>query len=147
MVGPQERLTDERGRAVFPKLLPVTYSVDVRDPDFVWSRVYVELKPGEERTLNFEEPAGWMPVATLVDSQDRPVPFARVDVDTWAPVAYLRVEDGVQDLALYTDANGRIRLPEMHRTTAVLTFRYGSRKKIAWIYESEPSVTVKLPPP
>jgi len=147
VVGRQKRLTDERGRVVFPNLLPDTYSVDVRDPDFVWSRVDVELKPGEDRTLDFVEPAGWLPTATLLDSKDRPVPFASVDVRSRAPVAYLRVEGGVQDLALYTDADGRIWLPDMHRETAVLTFRYGSREKIAWISESEPCVTVKLPPP
>jgi hypothetical protein len=146
-VAGQKRVTDEEGRAVFPNLRPESYSVEVRDPDFVWSQVAVELRPGEERTLDFVEPAGWTPEATVVDSKDRPVPFASVEVESRAPVPYLRVEGGIQDLALYTDANGRIWLPEMHHATATLTVRYGSRKKIEWVEESEPSVTVRLPPP
>lgn len=147
VVAGQRRVTDEDGRVVFPKLPPQECSVEVRDPDFVWSRLYVELKPGEERTLDLVEPAGWTPMATLLDSKERPVPFASVEVRSRAPVSYLRVEGGVQDLALYTDADGRIWLPDMHRAPVRLTFSYGSREESVSVDESEPCVTVRLPPP
>jgi len=147
VTGQKKRVTDEAGHAVFRNLVPGSYSVDVRDPDFVWSSQNVELRPGEERVFSFFEPAGWTPVATLVDSKGRPVPFARVEVESCAPVPYLRVEGGVQDLALYTDADGEIRLSDMHHATVTLTFRYGSRERTELVYESEPCTTVELPPP
>jgi hypothetical protein len=140
-------VTDARGRAVFRNLRPDSHSVEVRDPDFVWSPVGVDLRPGEERTLAFVEPPGWTPRATLVDSAGRPVPLARVEAKIWAPVAYLRVEGGVQDLAFYTDANGQVWLPDMHHATVRLEFRYGSRSESVRLDESEPCATVRLPPP
>jgi hypothetical protein len=139
--------TDADGRAVFAKAHPGAYELEVRDPDFVWSRTTVELRGGESRVLVIDEPPGWTARATLLDSVGRPVPVARVDVDPEAPVAYVRVEGGVQDLALYTDARGGISLPCMHHAPVTLTFEYGSRSASATLDESEPYAAVRLPPP
>lgn len=140
-------VTDESGRVTFEGLRPTTYVVDVQHPDFVWSKVEVALGEGEREDLVFSEAPGWTARATLLDSVGRPVPFARVGVSSEAPVRYLRVEDGVQDLAFYTDARGEVRFPDMHHAPVSLSFDYGSRLQDVTLTESDPCATVFLPPP
>ena len=139
--------TDDSGRVVLDGLFPGAVAVEVRDPDYVWSRLQLDLVDGESRTLVITEPAGWTARAVLLDAVGRSVPFAAVEVDSRAPVDYLRVEDGVQDLLLWTDANGEIRLPRMHQTSVKLTFRYGSREAKVKLEPDDPFAVVRLPPP
>jgi len=146
-VGSSARTTDAGGRVLFEGLRPGTYAIDVRDPDFTWSKASIRLGEGEWRTFVFEERPGWTARAALLDSTGRPVPFAFAAVHSEAPVPYLRVEDGVQDLVLYTDVNGEIRLPGMHHAPLDLAFRYGSRSASVTLDEGEPYATVRLPAP
>jgi hypothetical protein len=138
---------DENGHAVFEEVRPGAYRLEVCDPDFVWSSLDVDLRSGESRSIVVHEPPGWTARVALVDSVGRPVPFARVHVDPHAPVDYVRVEDGVQDMALYTDRNGEISLPRMHRRPATVTFLYGSRFARVELHQEEPFALAKLPPP
>ncbi len=148
-VGGIKGTTDGAGRAVFEGLPPRSYGVEVRDPDFVWSSTEVELKAGERRTLVLSEPAGWTARAVLFDSAGRPVPFAQVAVAcfTSAPVAYVRVNAGVQDWVFYTDAAGAIELGDLHHAPATLTFSYGSRSATVTVEADKPFAEVLLPPP
>ncbi len=139
--------TDGAGRAVFDGLPPRGHGVEVRDPDFVWSSTEVVLQPGERRTLVLSEPLGWTARVILFDSAGRPVPFARVDVASGAPVEYVRVEAGIQDWVFYTDARGAIELPDTHHAPATLTFFYGSRSATVTLSAEEPFAEVRLPPP
>jgi hypothetical protein len=146
-LGSHPGLTDDAGRAVFERIRPGEYALVVRDPDFVWSKATVELRDGDSRVVELVEPTGWTARATLLDSVGRRVPFARVHVSSHAPVAYVRVEDGIQDLAFYTDENGDIELPRLHHAPVRLRFDYGSRQESVTIEESVPFATVQLPPP
>jgi hypothetical protein len=145
--GTAKGTTDAAGHVAFERLQQGTCTVEVRDPDFTWSKEQVELRAGERRTFAFHEQPGWTARAVLLDSAGRPVPFARVHVSSDAPVAYVRVEGGVQDLALWTDALGEIRLPEMHHAPVRLGFSYGSRSASVSLAENDPLPTVRLPPP
>jgi hypothetical protein len=97
--------------------------------------------------VTITEPPGWTARATLLDSVGRRVPYARVELRSDAPVEYVRVENGVQDLALYTDATGEIALPTMHDAGIELTFTYGSREQRAHLDQRAASAMVRLPPP
>jgi hypothetical protein len=44
-------------------------------------------------------------------------------------VVYACAENGLQDLALYTDRHGEIALPRMHHASVKLGFSYGSRRR------------------
>lgn len=147
VAGRKRGTTDDYGCVVFEGLRPGCVSVEVRDPDFVWSETVLNLVDGESRTIALTEPAGWTARAFLVDALGRPVPFAPVEVDSRAPVDYVRVEDGVQDLLFWTDANGEIRLPRMHEASVELTFRYGSREADVRLGPDNPSAVIHLPPP
>jgi hypothetical protein len=57
------------------------------------------------------------------------------------------VEDGVQDLAFYTDANGAISFPGLHHAHANLSFSYGSRSGSVTLREDAPFATVRLEAP
>lgn len=107
----------------------------------------MDLRDGESRSLVLVEPPGWAARAVLLDSRGRPVPFAAATVDPRAPVRYLRVERGVQDLALFTDRHGAIELPRMHHGAAEIVFRYGSRRASATLDEHGGVAVVRLPPP
>jgi len=145
--GSTEKTTDAFGRATFEGVQPGIYDIAVNDPDFTWSAASAELAAGERRTFVLSERLGWTAHVLLLDSEGRSVPFASVLVSSGAPVPYLRVVDGIQDLVFFTDANGEIRLPDMHHAQVQLTFRYGSRSESVTLEESEPYATVQLPPP
>ncbi|MCK6461235.1 MAG: hypothetical protein L6Q95_15235 [Planctomycetes bacterium] len=147
VVGGWTGATDGCGRVRFEGLRPGSYAVRVDDPDFLWSEAKVELRDGEWRTFVLSEGSGWTARALLLDSTGRPVPFARVDIASDAPVPYLRVEGGVQDLVFLTDAKGEIEIPDLHHAPVDLTFRYGSRSARVTLAESDPSAAVRLPPP
>jgi hypothetical protein len=146
-LGYEERLTDDYGRAVFGDIRRRSSELKVGSPDFVWSSRSVTMSGGESRIVEVLEPPGWTAVAALHDSVGRRVPFARVRVASGSRVEYVRVEDGVQDLALHTDPNGEISLPRMHHGPVTLTFSYGSRSESVTIDESEPYRAARLPPP
>jgi hypothetical protein len=147
VVGGRTGVTDGSGRARFEGLRPGTYDVRVDDPDFLWSEAQVDLREGEWRAFVLSEGPGWTARALLLDSMGRPVPYARVGVLSNAPVPYLRVEGGVQDLVFLTDARGEIRLPDLHHAPVSLDFLYGSRSASATLCESDPHATVMLPAP
>jgi hypothetical protein len=147
LVGTAKGVTDGSGRVTFAGLRPGTYVVEVRDPDFIWAETQVELREAERRTFVLSEGPGWTARALLLDSTGRPVPFARVGIWSKAPVPYLRVEDGVQDLVFLTDARGEIRVPDLHHAAVSLDFLYGSRSASVTLDESDPCATVRLPPP
>lgn len=147
LVGTAKGVTDGSGRARFEGLRPGSYAVRVDDPDFLWSEAQVDLREGEWRAFVLSEGPGWTARALLLDSTGRPVPYARVGIRSNAPVPYLRVENGVQDLVFLTDARGEIRVPDLHHTPVSLDFLYGSRSATATLRESDPHATVMLPPP
>lgn len=146
-LGGTSGVTDPWGRVVFEGVRPGEHAFEVRDPDFVWSKVPVTLGDGESRAIEFVEPPGWTARATLLDSVGRRVPFARVRMGWTMPVEYVRVVNGVQDLVLYTNANGEIEMPRMHHGPVRLTFRYGSRSASVTLEEGDPYATVRLPRP
>lgn len=146
-VGGNKGTTDAWGRFTFAGLRPGSYDIDVRDPDFVWSKESVQLSDGEWRALVFSERPGWTARAVLLDSAGHPVPFARVFLSSEAPVAYVRVEDGIQDLSFYTDARGAISFPGLHHAPVTLGFSYGGRCESVTLEENDPFATVRLPPP
>ncbi|HEX5032774.1 MAG TPA: hypothetical protein VFX78_15120 [Candidatus Eisenbacteria bacterium] len=141
------KIADEQGRVVFDNIQPGNYNAEVLDPDFVWSWLPVKLHDGESRSMTITEPLGWTAYATLLDSVGRRVPYASVGIRSSAPVEYLRVVDGVQDLALYTDANGDIALPRMHHSPVELTFTYGSRTQRLRLDDHNTRATARLPTP
>ncbi len=147
LVGTAKGVTDGAGRVTFQGLRPGAYAVRVDDPDFLWSEAQVDLREGEWRTFVLSEGPGWTARARLLDSTGRPVPFAHAGILSKAPVPYLRVEDGVQDLVFLTDANGEIEVPDLHHAPVDLTFRYGSRSASVTLRESDPCAAVRLPPP
>jgi len=126
---------------------PGRYTVSVRDPDFVYTQSTLHLQAGESRRLTINEPEGWTGRIRVLDASGTPVPFAAVAVDTDAPVDFIRVRNGVQDLALYTDVHGELELPRLPKGEVRITVAYGSRSAGAKIDPRNPDAVIELPQP
>jgi len=147
--GPETKTarTDASGAVSFQVRHPGLYTVSVRDPDFVYTKSTIYLRAGESRRLTIDEPEGWTGRILVLDASGTPVPFAAVEVDTSAPVDYIRVRNGIQDLALYTDLHGELELPRLPRGKVSITVEYGSRIAKGTIEPLQPEAVIELPRP
>jgi len=138
--------TDAEGRASFHGLADGDYTVEVREPGFVYVKAEVAVVGSATPRINLLEPEGWTARVRVVDAVGRPIPFARLDVRAVGP-AYVLLEDGVQMLALWTDSQGEAVLPRLPDGPASVKAVYGTRAAELELTPATPSGLIRLPEP
>lgn len=137
---------DADGHARFDRLPAGVHLVRVREPGFVAVDRKLSVHDGEARSVDVVEPEGWTAQVRVVDHEDRPVSFAKLEVDG-LPVDYAPVEDGVQDLTWFTDARGGASIGRLPSGDVKLTARFGTRSAAVTLQEDTASGVIRLPPP
>ena len=131
--------TDETGRAVFKGLPDCDVRVSVHEPGYLAPpEEAVAVEDGVVARLTIAEAVGAVSLVTVVDAEWLPVPFARIEVADRNGVQYAWLSGGVQRLALRTDADGRIVLPNLPPEEIGITATLGSRRTTARIRGGEP---------
>lgn len=138
--------TDADGRASIRGLAEGDYTVDAREPGFVYVKGHVTVLEGATPRIDLIEPEGWTARVRVVDAMGRPVPFARLRVEAVGP-AYVLLADGVQMLALWTDALGEAVLPRLPDGPVTVKAIYGTRDAKFELTPAAPSGLIRLPEP
>jgi hypothetical protein len=139
--------TDSEGIATFRDLPAGSFVVEVREPGFVYTEAAGTLGDGERGHAALTEPEGWTAHLRVVSTEGHPLPYAALEVKTEDHVPYVRLENDVQTLALYTDSRGEATLDRLPKGVVTVTAKFGTREAAAKIRESHPEATFRLPHP
>lgn len=149
LCGPVSRwaLADADGSVRFGKLPAGAYTLRTESVGFTCAETEVELRAGELRTLDLVEPTGWTARLQVVDADGVAVPGAGFTAQQAHSVAYLPCTDGVQDLALFTNAAGEAVLEHVSPGPLKVRVAYGSRSAEATLDPGSSPALIRLPPP
>ncbi len=137
--------TDAEGNVTFRGLPAGYFSIQVREVGFVYAEAKGTLGDGGRDHVALTEPEGWTAHLRVVSVEGYPLPYAALEVRTEHGIPYVRLENDVQTLALYTDSRGEATLARLPKGAITVIAEFGTRTADAQISESAPETTLRLP--